>query len=208
MRLRLTVVLRSGAKHRVSKDAIEGNRRGGRDETEGLPMLEANDKPGADEVSRLLAGAAKTMASARYCWLATAVGAGVPNIRPMGRIMRDADEDEWKIRFLTDGRSRKASDMRRGSEVTIILHHEPDLAYVTLTGRAELHDRASEVRERWKDAYNVYFRNETDRANAIFVEVDATRMELWIRGVTPEPFGLQTTVLERDVRGGWRVIAR
>ena len=23
-------------------------------------------------------------------------------------------------------------------------------------------------------------------------------MELWIRGVTPEPFGLQTTVLERD----------
>jgi hypothetical protein len=29
-------------------------------------------------------------------------------------------------------------------------------------------------------------------------------MELWIRGVTPEPFGLLPTVLERDAGGGWR----
>jgi general stress protein 26 len=76
-----------------------------------------------------------------------------------------------------------------------------------LTGRAELHDNQAEVRERWKGAYNVYFRSEADRANAIFVEVDAQRMELWIRGVTPEPFGLQATVLERDAAGGWNVIA-
>ena len=89
-----------------------------------------------------MAGAAKTIASARYCWLATAAEAGAPSVRPMGRIMRDAGEDEWKIRFLTDGRSRKAADMRRVGEVAIIFQHEPDLAYVTLTGRAELHDRA------------------------------------------------------------------
>jgi general stress protein 26 len=171
-------------------------------------MLETMDKPDAVEVSKLLAGAAKTVASARYCWLATASEAGAPSIRPMGRIVRDAGEDEWKIRFLTDGRSRKARDMRRAGEVTIIFQHEPDLAYVALSGRAALHDSQAEVRERWKDAYNVYFRGETDRANAIFVEVDAQRMELWIRGVTPEPFGLQATVLERDAGDDWRVIAR
>ena len=171
-------------------------------------MLEARDKPDAVEVDRLLAGAAKTVASARYCWLATAAEAGAPSIRPMGRIMPDAGEDEWKIRLLTDGRSRKARDMHRANEVTIVFQHEPDLAYVTLTGRAALHDSQAEVRERWKEAYNVYFPSETDRANAIFVEVDVERMELWIRGVTPEPFGLQATVLERDAGGGWRVIAR
>jgi len=171
-------------------------------------MLETQDKPGAVEVGRLLAGAAKTVASASYCWLATAPEAGAPSLRPMGRIMRDAGEDEWRIRFLTDGRSRKARDMRRAGEVTIIFQHEPDLAYVTLTGRAALHDSQAEVRGRWKDAYSVYFRSETDRANAIFVEVDVDRIELWIRGVTPEPFGLQTTLLERDAGGGWRVIAR
>ena len=32
-------------------------------------------------------------------------------------------------------------------------------------------------------------------------------MELSDRGVTPEPFGLQATVLERDGAGGWRAIA-
>ena len=32
-------------------------------------------------------------------------------------------------------------------------------------------------------------------------------MELWIRGVTPEPFGLRVTVLERRTGGGWRVVA-
>jgi hypothetical protein len=28
-------------------------------------------------------------------------------------------------------------------------------------------------------------------------------MELWIRGVTQEPFGLHPTLLERDPRGTW-----
>jgi general stress protein 26 len=167
-------------------------------------MLETKAKPDAVDVSRLLTGAAKTIQSARYCWLATAVEAGAPRVRPMGRVLNDPGEDEWRIRFLTDGRSRKAADMRRASEVTILFHHEPDLAFVTLIGKASLHEDPSETCGRWKPAYEVYFPTETDRANAIFVEVDVERMELWIRGVTPEPFGLRATVLERDA-GGWRL---
>jgi hypothetical protein len=31
-------------------------------------------------------------------------------------------------------------------------------------------------------------------------------MELWIRGVTPEPFGMRPTTLERDAGGAWRLI--
>jgi hypothetical protein len=38
-----------------------------------------------------------------------------------------------------------------------------------------------------------------------FLEIEAQRLELWIRGVTPEPFGLQTTTLERDGAGAWRL---
>jgi general stress protein 26 len=123
----------------------------------------------------------------------------------MGRVLNDPGEDEWRIRFLTDGRSRKARDMRRASEVTILFQHDPDLAFVTLIGRAALHEDASETRSRWKAAYDLYFPSEADRASAIFVEVEAQRMELWIQGVTPEPFGLRATVLERDA-GGWRLI--
>jgi general stress protein 26 len=167
-------------------------------------MLETKAKPDAADVSRLTAGAAKTMRSARYCWLMTAAEAGAPHTRPMGRVLNDAGEDEWRIRFLTDGRSHKVADMRRANEVTILFQHDADLAFVTLIGKAALHEDASETRSRWKAAYDVYFPGETDRANAIFVEVEVERMELWIRGVTPEPFGLRATALERDA-GGWRL---
>jgi general stress protein 26 len=169
-------------------------------------MSQMTEQREAIDVSRLLAGATKTMASAHYCWLATASDSGPPRLRPMGQIPRDPGEDEWTIRFLTDGRSRKAADMRGDEEAAILFQHDPDLAFVTLIGKAALHDSASEVRERWKRAYDVYFPTEPDRANAIFVEVEVDRMELWIRGVTPEPFGLRATVLKRDA-DGWRVTA-
>jgi general stress protein 26 len=167
-------------------------------------MLETKAKSDAIFVSRLLDGVAKTMRSARYCWVATATEAGAPHARPMGRILNDPGEDQWKVRFLTDRRSNKAADMRRASEVSILFQHDPDLAFVTLIGKAELHEDTSETRSRWKAAYDVYFPSAADQANAIFVEVEVGRMELWIRGVTPEPFGLRATVLERDAQG-WRL---
>ena len=169
-------------------------------------MLETQAKSDAIGVTSLLDGAAKTMRNARYCWLATATAAGTPHVRPMGRVLNDPGEDPWRVRFLTDSRSHKAADMRRASEVTILFQHDPDLAFVTLIGKAELHEDTSETRSRWKPAYNVYFPSPADQANAIFVEVEVKRMELWIRGVTPEPFGLRATVLERDVEG-WRLIS-
>ena len=141
-------------------------------------MLETQTKPDAVDVNPLLAGAAKTMRSARYCWLATATEAGAPHVRPMGRVLNDPGEDQWKIRFLTDGRSHKAADMRRASEVSILFQHDPDLAFVSLIGKAALHENASETRGRWKPAYDVYFPSEADRASAIFVEVEIERMQL------------------------------
>jgi general stress protein 26 len=171
-------------------------------------MSRLEDERDGVEVSRLLAGAAKTVASARYCWLATTAENGGPSVRPMGRLLRDPDENDWTIRFITDGRSRKVSDIRRVSKVAIIFQRDTDDAYITLIGTATLRERASEVRRWWKDAYDAYFPSEQDRANAAFVEIDTERMELWIRGVTPEPFGLHTTILERDGSGDWRLIAR
>ena len=49
------------------------------------------------------------------------------------------------------------------------------LAFVTLTGKAAIHDDASEVCGQWKRAYDRYFPTETDRAKAIFVETDVSR---------------------------------
>lgn len=176
-------------------------------------MTAANDlRPEAGrseaEVSRLLAGAVQAIGKVRYCWLVTTAPDGAPRHRPMGRVSLDTGEQAWGIGFITDVRSAKAADLRRDGRVSILFQHDPDDAFVTLSGKATLDASESEVRRRWKDSYNAYFQSEQDRANAAFVDVAVDRLELWIRGVTPEPYGMRTTILERDTSSGWRVVSR
>ena len=101
-------------------------------------------------LQELLAGAAKTMASMRYCWLVT--NADGVQARPMGRLPPEAGEDALTVRFLTDDRSRKASEIRHAGTVTAIFENQADDAYVAVTGRATLQEDRSEVRRRWKRA--------------------------------------------------------
>jgi general stress protein 26 len=155
-------------------------------------------------VRPLLAGAAKTIRGVRYCWLLTAASEGLINGRPMGRLLNEPGEDEWIIRFVVDGRSRKVADIDRDGEVALIFQDDAADAYATLRGRATLRREASEVRRLWKPAFEAYFPTAADRTNALFVEVRVEHMALWIRGVTPEPFGVQPTELERH-DGGWRL---
>jgi general stress protein 26 len=157
------------------------------------------------EVSRLLAGAAKTITRVRYCWLVTEAETGGANARPMGRLIPDVDESDWTICFVTDSRSRKASDIRRAGKIGLIFQHDQDDAFVVLSGRTALIETATDVRRLWKSAYTAHFPTEADRANAIFIKVNVERMELWIRGITPEPFGMRPTVIERDAADIWRL---
>jgi general stress protein 26 len=161
----------------------------------------------AADVNRLLCAVAEKIGKARYCWLLTAAGAGGTRARPMGRVPRDADEEEWTLRFLTDGLSPKVADLRRVGSASVILQHDPDDAFVTLAGTASLAEGKPEIHRRWKAAYVTYFPDGPDRSSAIFFTIDVARIELWIRGVTPEPFGLRTTVIERDAWRVWRLTA-
>jgi hypothetical protein len=79
---------------------------------------------------------------------------------------------------------------------------------INLIGSGRLIREPEEVRSRWKDSFNAYFPTESDRVNACFIEVNAAQLALWIRNVTPEPFGLEPTILERDKRGSWNIADR
>src|SRR5271166_979295 len=129
-----------------------------------------------DRVSRLLAGAQGAVAKVRWCWLATGGEPGRPNLRPMGRLPPEPGDDAWTLRFVTDGRSAKAVDIRRVSQVALIFQHDANDAFVTVAGVAALREGPSEVSRRWKPAYAQFFPTETDRANAAFLEVEARRM--------------------------------
>ncbi|SKA30549.1 General stress protein 26 [Enhydrobacter aerosaccus] len=169
-------------------------------------MLEARTETQSTDVAQLLAGAARTIEKVRYCWLVTTTPEGHTRARPMGRLLHDPDEDDWRIRFVTDGRSRKTADLAHDGTVSLVFQHDPSDAYVAVSGRAVLRAEESEVRRRWKNAYEAYFPTEQDRAHAAFLELDVEAMELWIRGVTPEPFGLAPTVLKRQPGGRWHLV--
>jgi len=135
--------------------------------------------------------AAAVVAPVPYCWLVTQSGA-----RPMGRILTGED---WAVQFVADLRSDKVAEIQQSSAVQLIFQDAAQDAFVALAGTARL-DKVV-----WKDAYEAYFPTERDRANATFVAVEVSLMRLWIRGVTPEPFGLHPTVLERDRADLWHL---
>lgn len=170
-------------------------------------MLPVADESRNVEVNRLLAGAARLIGSVPNCWLVTLSETGSVNARPMGRLLPPPDRNDWKVVFLTHGRSRKVSDIRRARSVKLILQRNPDEAFAVLAGLASLIEDTTDVTRLWKKDYDRYFSTEADRANAAFIEVAVDRMELWIRGVTPEPFGLRPTIVDRMEEGDWRLRA-
>ena len=159
------------------------------------------------DVKALLGAAAGKIRKVRYCWLLTSPGEGGIRPRPMGRLPRDPGDDEWRLRFITDGRSPKVADMRRENRVCVIFQHDLDDVFVAVAGIASLLEGKPEIRKRWTSAYDAFFPAGPDQSSAVFVTIDAIRVELWIRGVTAEPFGLRTTVIERDATRGWQLVS-
>jgi general stress protein 26 len=171
-------------------------------------MSDFNAISDQDATRQLLAGAAKTVIDSRYCWLLTAGTGATGGARPMGLVGRALDSKDWTLSFVTDGRSRKAEEIRRNGDIGLVFQRETEDAYVKLSGKAALHDDRSVVSRRWKSAFDLYFPTKTDRENATFVDIRVESMDLWIRGLTPEPFGLQATTLEQDGEGQWRLAQR
>jgi len=155
-----------------------------------------------DRVDFYLAAAAQVVAHTRYCWLATPDGAGAVSARPMGRLPQDRGDD-WLLRFVTDERSRKVGEIGRKGRVTLIVQRDAEDAFISLAGEAVVRPRASEDPAHWREAYRVYFPGEGGQAHSAFIEVRIDGMQLWMRGVTPEPFGLRPTTLARDAAGTW-----
>jgi len=124
----------------------------------------------------------------------------------MGRVRPNADEKDWIIRFVTDRRSRKVSEIRRSGTGQLVFQDDGDDAFVLLTGKARMLEGDLAFRQHWKEAYETYFPSQSDRENVAFIELEVHQMRLWIRGVTSEPFGLRPSLLERNAEGGWHIL--
>jgi general stress protein 26 len=160
-----------------------------------------------EQIDRLLAVARETIATVRYCWVATqAVDAGA-NARAVRSFAGVPGGDVWTRRFLTRRGSRKVAEIRRDPRVTLAYQADSGDAYVALAGCARLIEDRTEMHDLWYGNVAAPFADEFVDANMIVVRVDVDRIEIHARGVTAEPFGHGRTVIERRAGGGWHFVS-
>lgn len=153
-------------------------------------------------IQQLLEGAENVITHAPHCWLMTLSPSGGVDARPMGRSNPPLSLAGWSLCFLADSRSKKVRDIHCASRVRLIFERGDD-AFVSLGGMAEVISDTAVMVRRWIPAYDRIFPSAAEKANAVFVDVRAEELRLWIRGLTPEPFGVCSLTLRRPLDGDW-----
>lgn len=155
-------------------------------------------------IQQLLESAESVISRAPHCWLMTLAQSGGVNARPMGRVTPTPSQTGWNVCFLADSRSKKAGDIHSASQVRLIFEDGDD-AFVSLAGAAEVISDTAIIRRRWIADYDRIFPSARDKAHAVFIDIKAEELRLWIRGLTPEPFGVRSSTMRRPVDGDWHM---
>ena len=155
-------------------------------------------------IERLLKGVEEVIARVPHCWLITVSQSGSVSARPMGRVARGPTESDWTLSFLADSRSKKIRELRAAPGVQLIFERAEE-GFVTLAGSAAVIADSATLEQRWQHSYDRIFPTAAEKANAVFIDIRAQEMRLWIRGLTPEPFGQQSLTLHRPLGGDWRI---
>lgn len=150
-------------------------------------------------IQRLLEGADLVIVHAPHCWLMTLTKSGI-DARPMGRMTRVPSETGWNPCFLADSRSREALAIHAAKRVRLTFERRDD-AFVGLAGSAELISDTAAMARRWRPDYDRVFPSATERANAVFIDIRAADLRVWIRELTPKPFGIRPLTLCRPPDG-------
>jgi general stress protein 26 len=158
------------------------------------------------KILQFLTAARETIAAVPVCWLATRSLDGGTNARAVSSSAGPPGSDEWTRRFLVRRSSRKVAEMRAAPMVTLAFQHPSGDRYIAMGGRAAIIEDVAEMRTMWPSDLNTHFPPGFADANMIVIQVDVDRIEIHVRGLTPEPFGAGRTLLERQPAGSWRFI--
>jgi general stress protein 26 len=158
------------------------------------------------QILQFLAAARETIAAVPVCWLSTRSLEGGTNARAVNSSAGPPGSDEWTRRFLVRRSSRKVVEMRVAPLVTLAFQHPSGDRYIALGGRATITEDIAETRTIWSSDLDAHFPPGFADANMIVIQVDVDRIEVHVRGLTPEPFGAGRTLLERQPAGSWRFV--
>jgi general stress protein 26 len=134
------------------------------------PQIQAQQPPSKDA---LISTAREIMISARYCALITTDAAGRVHARTMDAF---PPENDMKVWFGTNPRSRKVKEIRRHPRITLYYFVREDQAYVSLTGTARLVDDAREKAARFKDDWKAFYPDRT--RDYMLIEFTPEKMEV------------------------------
>ena len=105
--------------------------------------------------------------------LITRTHAGALHGRPMGIAELEDDGTIW---FITDIESKKLQEIEEDPSAMVAL--QSDKRYITINGTVEAVPDRAKVRELWKDAYRIWFRNEND-PDMILLRFTPGEAEYW-----------------------------
>ena len=169
-------------------------------------MLPTSRQVSEAEIAQFLDAARATIGELSICWLATRSLQGGTNARAVNTSAGSPGSDEWTRRILVRKSSRKVTEIRAAPLVTLAYQHASGDRYIALIGPATIVEDIAEMRSLWPSDLDKYFPPGFADANMIVIRVDVDRIEVHVRGLTPEPFGAGRTLLERQSTGAWRFI--
>ena len=113
--------------------------------------------------------------------------------------------DAWTVRFATHRGSRKSAEIEQSGRLTLAYQYDAGGAYVSLVGRAAIHEDVAAKIASWDALAHKWFPGGPTDPNVVYVDFTAERIELWSvpEGVVPDPVrGLWAASLVRE-GSGW-----
>ena len=159
------------------------------------------------QIAQFLGAARETIAAVPICWLVTRSTEGGTNARAVNTWPGAPGSDDWTRRILVRRSSRKVAEIRAAPLATLAYQHPSGDRYIVLGGRATILDDVAQMRTLWNGELDAHFPPGFADANMIVIQFDVDRIDVHVRGLTPEPFGAGRTLLERRPDGSWCYIA-
>lgn len=140
----------------------------------------------------LIATAKEIMNSGGSCALISIDDEGVPRVRAMDPF---APEEDLKVWFGTNSKSRKVEQMKKDPRVTIYYLDKDASGYVIIQGLARLVNDPKEKNKRWKAEWEAFYPDKTK--DYLLIEVTPLWMEVLSppRGISADPLTWQPPVV-------------
>jgi len=140
---------------------------------------------------------------AKYCHLISHNENGWSSARLVQPIV---DLDAFTLWIGTHPDSRKVSEIRQNSKVTLAFMDEKEDANLIIYGEARIETDVAVKKSHWKGTWRLFFPNGPASDAYVVIRIEPVRMEImnFSRNVVKRPFGLKPAVLIKN-NNQWNV---